>query len=225
MDWLDWARIVLPITGLVAGAVYYFYPRRRYKLPPVIFGQPDPRDDGLQRWWHVPIHIEKPTNPVRAWFTTLELAGVHAETVIAEWGRTSLPMRWESDGLNGVETVNFRFHAQKVESLINNIPVAMRREIHGVCFREIVVDAGETYLTENNFVQHAVKSEEAFLKNGKTYSLTIQLWSTTHPKLSAACEYLLTVPLATDSNNAFTLDLLRGSFNPKRKEQSDAGRA
>ena len=174
-------------------------------MPSVIFDKPDPRDNGPQRWWHIPIHIEKPSNRFAAFFTQLELFEVHAEVTISEWGRDALVMRWESDDVNGAETVNLGYHPTQFRPLIEVLPIAIRRTTSGVCFRSIELDAGETYLTEHNFVHGAIKTERAFLENGKPYSITVRLWSARHPRLAEHGEFCLFVPSANDSNEAFTL--------------------
>lgn len=203
-DVLQW----IPILALVLGLIYYFWPRRRFKLPPIVFDNPEPRDDGPQRWWHIPIHIEKPASRFVAFFTKLEIVEVHAEMTISEWGRNALVVRWESDDINGAETVNLGYHPTQFVPLIKILPIAIRRTAPGKCFRGIYLDTGETYLTEHNFVHGAIKTSQAFLQNGKKYSLTLRLWSTKHPNLSESKKYLLFVPGSNDSNDSFALSLV-----------------
>jgi hypothetical protein len=135
----------------------------------------------------------------------LEILEVHAEVIISEWGRDVLIMRWESDEVNGAETVNLRYHPTQLRPLIEVLPIAIRRTTPGICFRGIELDIGETYLTEHNFVHGAIKTEGAFLENEKSYSITIRLWSAQHPRLAERREYSLFVPRAHDSNETFTL--------------------
>ena len=174
-------------------------------MPPIIFGQPDPRENGPQRWWHIPIIIGQPANKLIAFFTELEIADVHAEVVIAEWRCDTFLMRWESDAIGGSETVTLDYHQTQRRPLVRAIPLAIRRTIEGAAFRGIDLDSGETYITNLNFVHHAVKNHDALLRNGTTYSLTLRLWSAQRRNWSASQRYSLIVPLEADSNDAFVV--------------------
>ena len=54
---MAWEVFIGPISRIGTS----LWEMRRFGMPSVIFGQPEPTDDGPQRWWHVPIYINKPT--------------------------------------------------------------------------------------------------------------------------------------------------------------------
>lgn len=206
MDWqLDW-RIILPIAiGVGLSAFWYFWPRRKFKMPPIIFGNPDPRDNGPQRWWHIPIWIEKPQSRFIAFFTKDEIAEVHADVVLKEWHRDTFIMRWESDVINGDDAVTLRYHPQRQTSLIRMIPVAIRRTKAGLAFRGIELAQGETYITDRRFIHNAVKIPEILLADGKEYALELRLWSQVCPKWLPVKIYSLIVPKPDENNSKFLL--------------------
>lgn len=175
-------------------------------MPLVVFGKPDPRDNGSQRWWHIPVWIEKPQNRFTAFFTKDEIVEVHADIVLKEWHRNAFIMRWESDAINGVETVTLGYHPQRQTPLIRKVPVAIRRTDTGLAFSGIELERGETYITDHRFVHHAIKVPEILLANGSTYSIELRLWSQKYPKWRPFKEYSLIVPKSDEDNAGFILE-------------------
>src|SRR5437867_2109570 len=145
---MDWHRFLPFLLPILVGAFWYFWSHRRFQLPPVIFGDPDPRDNGHERWWHIPVWIERPQNRLIVFFTKDEIVEVHADVILKEWHRDTFIMRWESDVVNGADTVTLGYHPQRQTPLIRVVPVAIRRTKAGLAFRSIELTEGETYLTD-----------------------------------------------------------------------------
>jgi len=178
-------------------------------MPPVVFGRPESRDNSDQRWWYIPINIEKPDSKLIALFTKMEIARCHAEVIFRQWHIDRFVMRWESENLNGVESVTLEYHPTQYRPLIRTIPVVVRRSEPGPCFKSIVFDRGETRVTDFNFIHHGIKTEDNLLQNGTGYSFVLRLWSPEYPRWSVSREYALIVPYDEEDNNEFVLSILR----------------